>query len=47
MFAHNLPRRLTVAKGVAYDGEHIYNAPQGIGKMTYPDGRVEEGEWKK
>jgi hypothetical protein len=33
--------------GSVYEGESLNGKPHGKGKMTYADGRVEEGRWKK
>ena len=33
--------------GDVYDGAVRNNEPHGVGKMTYKDGRVCEGIWKK
>ena len=32
--------------GFVYEGELKDGMPDGTGKMTYPDGRAEEGEFK-
>jgi len=39
--------KLTNEDGSVYEGELAEGKPHGKGKMTYPDGRVEEGNWKK
>jgi len=31
--------------GDEYEGDLLDAAPHGKGKMTYPDSRVEEGNW--
>ena len=38
----------SVFLGVAVTPGHwSYEKPHGIGKMTYPDGKIEEGIWRK
>jgi hypothetical protein len=37
---------LTFVDGRQYVGQFKYDTINGHGKMTYPDGRIEEGLWK-
>jgi hypothetical protein len=38
--------KLSFNDGSVYEGETVNGKPHGKGKMTYADGRVEEGKWK-
>jgi hypothetical protein len=37
---------MTDTGGEIYEGETANGKPHGKGKMTYADGRVEEGRWE-
>jgi len=39
-----MTEKLTFANGDVYEGETEDGIPHGKGKMTYADGKVEEGE---
>jgi hypothetical protein len=34
------------SNGDIYEGDFVDNKRHGNGKMTYPDGKVEEGRWE-
>ena len=39
-------RKLKFKDGSEYQGTTVDGVPHGKGKMTYPDGKLEEGNWK-